>query len=784
MTLQATAISHVLDRARWARVAEGLAIAVTVSLPWSTTATAILIVLWLIAVLPVLDPAAVRRVVLTPAGGLPVALWLLAAAGMLWADVSWAERFAGLVSFHKLLLIPLLLAQFQNSDRGMWVLAGFLVSCALLLATSLLLALWPGMAVRGKDYGVPVKDHILQSGEFVLCAFAILPLAFGRFRVPHARLALGLLALAGLFLADVLFVIPARTALVMIAVLLVLFAFCHFGWKGALGILVAALILAAIGWVASPNLRSRVTAVAAEFQRYQVDDARTSTGERVDFWRKSIRFIADAPVLGHGTGSIHDLFRRIAVGEGEKTISSLATTNPHNQALAVALQLGLLGVAVLLALWVAHLLLFRGECLAAWIGLVVVVQNIAGSLFNSHLFDFAQGWIYVFGVGVAGGMALRQRADARVMNRIALPERPRILVVALRRLGDVLLTTPLIRSLRRAWPDATIDALVFADTTGILAGNPDLDRVIAMPARPTMAESIALARRLWNRYALAVSTQAGDRPTFFAWTAGRQSVAPVERRLSGFVKRLGLQRSIPVAAGMHRVEDVLQLAKLLGIEPVAELVAPQGGERVAPDGPYAVIHAAPMFRYKRWTREGWRALAGALASRGLAIVATGGPADAERRYLDDLWRGIDVRRTDGRSWPELATLLAGARLYVGPDTSVTHLAAASGCPTVALYGPTDPRLWAPWPVGGLAQPWAATGAIQHRGNVWLVQNALPCTPCQLEGCSRHLESHSQCLDELTVQHVLRAADQALVSRFRSSPMCAAPSVRASESKGH
>lgn len=352
------------------------------------------------------------------------------------------------------------------------------------------------------------------------------------------------------------------------------------------------------------------------------------------------------------------------------------------------------------------------------------------------------------------------------MNRIALPDHPRILVVALRRLGDVLLTTPLIRSVRRAWPDATIDALVFSDTVGILAGNPDLDDVIAMPARPTTAESLALARRLHKRYALAISTQAGDRPTFFAWVAGRKSVAPVERRLSGFIKRLGLQRSIPIATGMHRVEDVLRLARLIGIEPVAELVAPQGGARIAPDGPYAVIHAAPMFRYKRWTRDGWRALAAALIGRGLAIVATGGPTDAERRYLDDLWQGMDIRRVDGRSWPELATLLAGARLYVGPDTSVTHLAAACGCPTVALYGPTDPRLWAPWPAGGLDAPWAAAGSIQRRGNVWLVQNALPCTPCQLEGCARHLESHSQCLDELTVQQVLRAADQALTGAPR------------------
>src|SRR6202035_797656 len=82
----------------------------------------------------------------------------------------------------------------------------------------------------------------------------------------------------------------------------------------------------------------------------------------------------------------------------------------------------------------------------------------------------------------------------------ALPPRPRILVVALRRLGDVLLTTPLIRSIRRAWPDATVEALVFAETAGILDGNPDIDRVVPMPARPTLSQSLALAARLLKRY--------------------------------------------------------------------------------------------------------------------------------------------------------------------------------------------------------------------------------------------------------------------------------------------
>ena len=70
----------------------------------------------------------------------------------------------------------------------------------------------------------------------------------------------------------------------------------------------------------------------------------------------------------------------------------------------------LVGVAVLLAMWIAHLLLFvRGAGLTAWIGTIVVVQNVVASLFNSHLFDFTSGWLYVFGVGVAGGMVLRQR---------------------------------------------------------------------------------------------------------------------------------------------------------------------------------------------------------------------------------------------------------------------------------------------------------------------------------------------------------------------------------------
>jgi heptosyltransferase-3 len=350
-----------------------------------------------------------------------------------------------------------------------------------------------------------------------------------------------------------------------------------------------------------------------------------------------------------------------------------------------------------------------------------------------------------------------------IAERIALPSSPRILVIALRRLGDVLLSTPLVRSLRRAWPDAHIDTLVFADTAGILEGNPDIDGVIAMPPRPSARDSLAVAARLLARYDLAVSTQSGDRPTAFAVLAAPRRIAPVEDRFSGRVKRILLSRHVGHDTRLHRVEAMLRLADALGIARVPEVVAPRGDcPADLPRSDYAVIHAAPMFTYKRWTAAGWRAVAEALVARGLAVIATGGPGAEERRYLDEVWRDAPVERRDGRlGWPALGALLAQARAYVGPDTSVTHLAASAGCPTVALYGPTDPRLWGPWPAGGLNTPWEAAEQIQHRGNVWLVQHAFPCTPCQLEGCERSLNSRSACLQQLSPQQVIGAVEDSL-----------------------
>jgi O-antigen ligase len=387
-----------------ARVANWEAVAVAIALPWSTSATAILLAVWLVTLIPTVDFATIWREIKTPAGGLPVLLWVLAVFGMLWADVSWSDRVAGLRGFHRLLMIPLLLAQFRRAENSRWVLYGFLASASVLLVASwaLALGLMSWQPSHHPKNGVVVHDDIAQSTIFLICSFALIWPIRELLLKGYWRKAFGVLAWAALFLANLVFVAVSRADVVVIPVLVVLLGWRWFGFKGAICACVAAGILAAAAWLGSPYLRERLQQAINDVQIYRTAHVHNDVGDHIEFIKKSIAFVREAPVIGHGTGSIPDLFRRSTLGQtGAAAVSSV---NPHNQILAVAIQLGLVGAAVLLAMWAAHYCLFRASDLTAWIGTVVVVENAVSSLTSSHLFDFVHGWLYALGVGIAGGM--------------------------------------------------------------------------------------------------------------------------------------------------------------------------------------------------------------------------------------------------------------------------------------------------------------------------------------------------------------------------------------------
>ncbi|ARQ00695.1 O-antigen ligase family protein [Pseudorhodoplanes sinuspersici] len=395
-----------IDRDQARKLADGLAVAAVVAIPWSTSGIYIFVAAWLIVFLPTIRADEVRDVTRHPAAWLPVLLVALAAVGMLWAEVPWSERLGGFAAFVKLLTIPVLFVQFRHSDRVHWMLLGFLASCTLLLLVSFV---GIGLGYRFKSFGVPVRDYIAQSGEFILCAAGLFYVAMTYWAQRRTALMLGVLALAGLFLVSVFYVSASRTALVTVPLLFILYAITQSRPVQMVAFLTAIAVAGGIVWVSSANVQQRILGIFSEVENHGVNNKATSAGQRVEFWRQSLKIMQEAPVVGHGTGSVKERFADVAASEKSR---EKPTVNPHNQTFMVAIQLGFVGVLVLYAMWISHFALFlRGAGLVSWIGLAVVAQNIIGGLFNTHLFDVVQGWIYFFGVGVAGGWMLKHSKD-------------------------------------------------------------------------------------------------------------------------------------------------------------------------------------------------------------------------------------------------------------------------------------------------------------------------------------------------------------------------------------
>lgn len=353
----------------------------------------------------------------------------------------------------------------------------------------------------------------------------------------------------------------------------------------------------------------------------------------------------------------------------------------------------------------------------------------------------------------------------------------RILVVITRRIGDVLLATPLLRSFKRAWPGARIDALVFRGTESVLAGNPDVHSVITVAERASFVEHVRFHAALLRRYDLAVSVLTGDRPTLYAWTAGRFKAGLQTNDQNAEWKRRLLDVWLPFDdLDTHTVRMNLALADALGVAAVPEVVvswsvsdAQQVEDLGLQEGsePYAIVHPSAKFNYKMWHLDGWTNVGQWLSGQGLRVYLSGSGDAKELAYAGAIAQrlGSPARNLSGKlSLGALGCLLSRAAVYVGPDTAITHMSAALGIPTVALFGPSNPVKWGPWPKGFATNrnPWARVGS-QRQGNVALVQGTGGCVPCLLEGCERHISSYSDCLQQLPARHVIAAVEELLAA---------------------
>ena len=379
------------------------------------------------------------------------------------------------------------------------------------------------------------------------------------------------------------------------------------------------------------------------------------------------------------------------------------------------------------------------------------------------------------------------------MSKLSSYKPKKVLFIATRQIGDVLVTTPLISKARELWPDAEFHFLGYRGKLEMLKGNPDITELIESSDRPRLPEYLSLFNRLFQRYDLAIVTQPSDRAYLYGLLAALRRVGVIGGHPQGLEdkdRKTERQNAWKKAICIHTVtvdyfkqHVIVEKLRLLEVfcknaqdlfsKPI--VVTPPKAASLTPgiasqlQSPYVVVHPAPLTAYKRWPLSYWQILITWLVSQGWQVVLSASPAQQDLQLNQDILSLLDegtrqkVINTAGQlSIPQAASLMKGALLYVGVDTSITHLAAACNTKTIALFGPTPPTNFGPWPNGFVGTaPYVLRARTQTSDYVTILQGPGECVPCRKAGCDDHPNSLSECLDLVEPAQVIAAIEQSL-----------------------
>ena len=380
------------------------------------------------------------------------------------------------------------------------------------------------------------------------------------------------------------------------------------------------------------------------------------------------------------------------------------------------------------------------------------------------------------------------------MSNFSTLKPKKVLFIATRQIGDVLVTTPLISKARDLWPDAQFHFLGYKGKLDMLKGNPDIAEIIETSDRPGFGEYLSLFNKLFQRYDLAFVTQPSDRAYIYGLVAAFHRVgvlgghpqgklANKSRQQNAWKKLISMHNVDVDYFSQHVITEKLRLLEVFFRNP-AELfskpidVTPPIGQALTPiiasqlTQPYVVIHPGPLTAYKRWPLAHWQYLIADLVRRGYQVVLSASPAKQDLQLNHDILSLLTpeicekVIDTAGKlSIPQAGSLLRGAALYIGIDTSITHLAAACNTPTITLFGATPPTNFGPWPNGFIGkQPYQLRARSQTVGNITILQGPGECVPCRKAGCLDRADSNSECLDLLEPTQVIEAIEKLLISK--------------------
>jgi heptosyltransferase-3 len=334
----------------------------------------------------------------------------------------------------------------------------------------------------------------------------------------------------------------------------------------------------------------------------------------------------------------------------------------------------------------------------------------------------------------------------------------KILVVKLRQLGDVLLTSAVFNVLRNRFPDSQIHAYVYTEAFAVLEGHRGVDALIGYDRKwkkgsfwQRWKKELALWKKIrQENYDLVINLTEGDRGAFVAKISKatiRVGFEPKGRWQKSFYTHV--VKHCPTLR--HTVERNLDALRKVGIFPnveerelffsISDSTLNRMVERVGKE-PFILIHPSSRWRFKCWGVEKMRGLTQELIKRGKRIVFTSGPDAVERQMVAEIVKGLDVIDLSGSlDLKELGALIELSELLVCVDSVPFHIASALKKRVVALFGPTSEITWGPW-----RNPYAR-----------VVTKKMSCRPCYQDGCGG--SKMSDCLVTLSVQDVLGAIDE-------------------------
>jgi len=324
---------------------------------------------------------------------------------------------------------------------------------------------------------------------------------------------------------------------------------------------------------------------------------------------------------------------------------------------------------------------------------------------------------------------------------------PNILLVRFSSLGDVLLTTPLIRALRTRHPAATITALTKQVWAPLLSANPHLDHVVSLAPGQSLVPLARAIRAAGFSHRLDLHASVRTRVLRLlvpgAWTG--YNARRRERRALIREQRDIYRDRVPVAERYFEAARGLDVAPdgrpaELFISPAAEARAEEWLSRAAADDrPLTILAPGAAHATKRWPLPAWCALASALVARGGAVVVVGAAADRPAGLaIAAAAGGLGYCAAGELDLQATGALIRQAVAVVSNDSGAMHLATAVGTPVVALFGPTV----------------EAFGFFPYRARARVLQRELPCRPCSSKGGPRCPMGHHRCLGEILPEQVL------------------------------